>query len=569
MMMESIGPEEARAAQSRHGTWFVTAAVGLMAIAVALAWLGARHSAEDARQRAVVGELQLAVRDVNVLASLVASGNKSALTEWRARVAKLESTLAVLITGGTHNGEGITAAAGSLHARVTEFATHWTEFKRRSDTLLVASAPPAAQTAKDATQKRALEKHPSSNPPTQKPAARGNRDAELGAPAVSLLSAGHGLASRVDGIQAELDGQARTPWLHYLAVVCVLGALTALIAFAVSVRRSGQALQQTTERANAQLLDALRPALGTLHIQADPAVLADPAALGRRLSDEILAVVDGVKTLVKALDAATAEADKFAVIGHVAARALANAEQKAADTSSSLQATARRIAAVYSALSANAGETQQQCAQSVRIVNAALAANGESARSGERFRERVDALMNRHAQSATVKDELAQRLFEVADLLTQAEGFALRGGDRLDGSGATLGDDLRGYLGPSVALLKKAQELAQRMARDAAEFATELTQVDAIAQDQCRMAANGARALTDAEETVQALSAKLASMTRLASATEGSQLLSALDESVRQIEHSSASARQVLDATQNAASRIEDLAKLLNTLKPT
>ena len=567
MMMESIGLEEAREAQSRHAAWFVTAAVGLMAIAVALAWLGGRHSADDARQRAVVGELQLAVRDVNVLASLVASGNKAAPTEWRARVAQLESTLAVLMTGGTQNGEGITAAEGSLHARVTEFATHWTEFKRRSDTLF-ASASPEAQAAKDATQKRALEKRPSPNPSAQKPAARGNRDAELGASAVSLLSAGHGLARRVDGLQAELDVHARTPWLRYLAGVCVLGALTALIAFAVSVRRSGQALRQTTERANAQLLDALRPALGTLHIQVNPAVLADPAALGRRLSDEILAVVDGVKTLVKALDAATAEADKFAVIGHLAARALADAEQKAADTSGSLQGTARRIAAVYSTLSANAGETQQQCAQSVRIVNAARAANGESARSGERFRERVDALTKRHAQTIAVKNELVQRLFEAADLLTQAEGFALRAGDRLAGSGATLGDDLRGYLGPSVALLKKAQELAQRMQRDAEEFATELTQVDAIAADQCRMAANGAHVLTNAEETVQALSAKLSSMTRLASATEASQLLSALDESVRQIAHSSASARRVLDATQNAATRIEHLAKLLNTMKP-
>jgi hypothetical protein len=354
-------------------------------------------------------------------------------------------------------------------------------------------------------------------------------------------------------------------------VLCLLGALSALIAFAATAWRSGQALEQAAARSNAQLLDALRPALGTLHIQANAADLADPAALGRRLSGEIVAVIDGVKTQVKALDTATAEADKFAVVGHVAARALADAEQRAADTSSTLQAAARRIAAVYSTLSANAGEVQQQCAQSGRSVNAALVASRESTRSGERLREQVESLTKRHARSSLAfRNELAQSLFEAGDLLTQAEGFALRAGDRLASSSATatFADDLRGYLAPSVAALKKATEIAQRMEREAAELAGELSQMDAASAEQLRMVANSAHVLTGAEETVQALSAKLASMTRLASATEGSQLLSALDESVRQIAQSSASARQVLDATQNAASRIEDLAKLLNTMKP-
>lgn len=568
MMMESNELEKDRAAQWRRTVWLMIVAIALLVIAVVLAWLGSQRTTRDARQLAIVSELQLGARDVSALSSLAAAGNPEALTQLRDRVANVEAMLAVLMTGGTHKGTVIAPAAGALSARMQEFTNHWTEYKRRVDSLLV-KVSPEAQTAKDTSQRRLAEKRSPGAPPPKTATARSGRDGELSASALSLVSTGHGLAGTLDSIRTELDGHVSTPWLNYLAALCVLGAVAALTTFAVWSRRSGEALARSIEQKNAQLLDALRPAMRTMHIAADADT--DPAALGQRLSAEVVSVIDGVKTLVKALDTATAEADKFAVVGHVAARALASAEQKAAETSRSLQATARRIAAVYAALSASSSDMQGQLSQLMKIVDSALGNIRESANSSEQLRGRVEVLVKRHVLSTNLRSELAQRLFEVADRLTQAEGLALRAVDRLANAGAeavAFANDVRGCLGPSVAILKQARELALRADRETGELANELTHLGAIAANQSRNAASSAHALAGAEAAVQALSAKLSAVTRLASANEGAQLLSALDESVGQITQSSASARQVLDATQNAASRIEDLAKLLNTMKP-
>jgi hypothetical protein len=90
----------------------------------------------------------------------------------------------------------------------------------------------------------------------------------------------------------------------------------------------------------------------------------------------------------------------------------------------------------------------------------------------------------------------------------------------------------------------------------------------ASATDQSRTAGGGSYALAAAEMAVRDLSAKISSLTRLASGSESAQLLSVLDEIVRQIAQSSAAARQVLDASKNAAVHIEAMARMLNDLKP-
>jgi hypothetical protein len=286
----------------------------------------------------------------------------------------------------------------------------------------------------------------------------------------------------------------------------------------------------------------------------------------------MLAVIDGVKTLVKALDTAAAEADKFAVMGHVAAQALAAAEQKAANTGSNVQATARRISAVYAAVGAGASEAQNQCARVLELIGTGSPALKDAVRATDRLRERMETLGKSYSQTVAMQSEITQGLLELADLLTQAEGFALRGGDRLAGAGAdeavAFANDVRGYLGPSVAIVKQTTELVRRAGREADDFALALAQVAAAAGDAARTGLDGTSALDAVGIAVRELSAKIASMSRIASGSDAAQLFCALDEIVRQTEQSSTSARQVLNASQNAASHIEELSKLLNTMKP-
>src|SRR5262245_29706148 len=154
MMMESFDPANPSGAQGHRGAWWLAVAVALLTIAAGLAWFGAQRTAHDARQLAILSELQLAARDVSALSSLAAGGNQGALSQLRDRVASLESMLSVLISGGTHKGEAVSAVAGSPHARLKEFATHWGEFKRRTDALPAAILAPDAQATKDAGQKR-------------------------------------------------------------------------------------------------------------------------------------------------------------------------------------------------------------------------------------------------------------------------------------------------------------------------------------------------------------------------------------------------------------------------------
>ena len=573
MMMESIGPETARQRSGawRRGAWLVVIAGGLLVIAIVLAWSGARRTAVEALQLQKLGELQLAVREIGALSSLATSGEQAVLTRLRDRSTHLESTLAMLVSGGEHNGVAGPAADGALQARLQTFAAEWAQLKRRTDALL-AVATAEAQAAKSAIQGRVPEKRPQTSVGQKGTPPRAGRAAEPVTAAPSLLASGNALAGTLDAVRDELDGRVRTPWLLYLAAACVLGAILALGAFAMSVWRSGQALQQAAERSGAELLEALRPAMKTLHIPADAGALADPQALGQRLSNEILAVIDGVKALVKALDAAAAEADKFAVVGHVAAQALAAAEQKAADTGSNVQATARRISAVYAAVGAGASEVQSQCTRVLELVGSASPALKNAVRATDRLRESMESLVKGYAQTIAVQSEIAQGLLEVSDRLTQAEGFALRGSDRLAradaGEAVAFANDVRGYLAPSVAMLKQTTELVRGAGREADDFSIALAQAAAAAGDATRTGLHATSALDAVGIAVQELSAKIASISRIASGSDAAQLLSALDEIVRQTSQSSASARQVLDASQNAASHIEALAKLLNTMKP-
>ncbi len=576
MIMESIWLETIRergAEGWRRSAWWGVAAGALLLLALALAWSGTRSSTSAAQHVAIIGELQVGARDVSALSLLALSGDAAALVQLRDRTANVDSTLAALINGGKHKGDAVSPPPDWLQTRLNEFATRWAEFKHRTDALFVAKASAEAQAATDPKARRLPEKRLSSGPAQKATPTRGGSGSEVGVVAISLLSDGHALATAMDGIRTELDGrQARPPWLLYLALVCGLAAASVLAALVISVWRSGLALQQTATQSNAALFEVLRPALKTLHIEADATSLADPVMLGRRLSAEILVVIDGVKTLVKALAAATAEADKFAVVGHIAAQALAVAAQKAEDTGASLQATARRIAAVYAALSAGAAEAQQHCAQSLEIVATGLTTAKDSVRLADQVRDGMNGATKRYSEIVAINPEIAQALLEVTDLLTQAEGLALRAGNRLASAGASeaaaFANDVRSYLGPSVAMLKRSMELVQRVERESGELSNELAQAAAHATDQARRAGDASRAPANAESAVRELSGKIASLARLASGAETSQLLSALDEIVRQIAQSSASARQVLAASKNAADHIEALAKILNDLKP-
>ena len=572
MMMESIGPAAGRQQSDawRRHAWLLVVAGALLIVAVALAWWGARLAAIDERQLARVGELQLAARDISALSSLAASGEQAVLTRLRDRSAYLQSTLAALISGGEHNGELIAAADEALQGRLRAFATEWADFERRTVAALSAPGSAEAPAAKRAAPSRSPEKRAPA-PAGQKSAApRAGRASEPGISAVSLLGNGNALAGRLDDIRSDLDVRARTPWSLYLAAACAVGAMIALAAYSQSVWRSGQALQRSAEQSNAALVEALRPAMRTLQIHAD--ATADPQALGERLSNEILSVVDGVKTLVKALDAAAAEADKFAVLGHVAAQALAAAEQKAADTGSSVQATARRISAVYAAVGAGANDVQNQCTRVLELMRTGSPATKNAVRATDRLRESMESLVGSYARTVAMQSEITQGLLEVADLLTQAEGFALRASDRLanaaGGEAVAFANEVRGALGRSVAILKQTTELVRGAGREADDFSTALARMAADAGEAARTGLDGTSALDGVGLAVQELSAKIAAVSRIASGSEASQLLSALDEIVRQTAESSASARQVLDATHNAASHIEELAKLLNTMKP-
>lgn len=574
MMMESIGSEPTGAPSkgddSRRSARLILVAGALVIAAVALAWAHGHRDEKAIRQLALLGELQLGARDAVALSSLAIAGDPTASSRLRERSESLQAALAVLANGGTFKDEVIAPAANDLQPRLHEFSTRWAEFRQRTDALAVAAAgePKPGKEARRAPDKR------SPGASVQKAAAtRTARGAEAVAAAVSVSSSGAALVTDLDGMRAEIEARtARAPWLSYLGFACAIAALGTLGALGVSLKRSALAIERTAVESKAAVLDGLRPAMRTLNIEAGAEALADPALFGRRLSDEILVVVDGIKALVKALDTATAEADKFAVIGHAAARALAEAEQRTVQSASRLQSTARRIAAVYVALSKGAREVELQCAQVLKSAGASVTRSTDAADAVERLERELDGLAGTHGNIVAMNSEIAQGLVEIADLLTQAEGFALRAADRLAAGRAddavAFANDVRAYLGPSVTMLKQAMDLVQRHGREADDFSNALAQTTVLAGHQSRAARDAAYALDGVESATHELSAKVASMSRLAAEPEAAQLHSALDDIVRQLEQSSLSARQVIYATKNAASHIEELGKLLSTLKP-
>ena len=576
MMMESISPEQTRVPKDgehwRRSAWLVLIASGLVVAAGALVWWDDRRVASTRHQLDTVGELQLMARDITVLSSIAVAGDRAALQQLRERTEILQSAVTALINGGIHNGRIVAPAADDVQARLSEFSVRWADFRHRTDTLLAAAAP-AAKPLKDASPRRGADQRSPAAPPQKAAAARAGRGAEAGAAVASVLSAGYALATPLDGIRTELQARtAQVPWLTYLGLACAFAALVMLATLLVSIRQSAAAMRRSAVELKTSILDGLRPAMRTLRIEAGADALADPTAFGRRLSDEMLAVIDGIKVLVKALDTATAEADKFAVVGHIAAQALVDAEQRAAQTGTSLQTTVRRIAAVCATLSASAREVQQQATNLLGVVGTALTAVKDAAGAAERLRKGMDGISENHARTVAMNTEIQHGLSAIADLLMQAEGYALRAADRPPGSGAdeaaAVARDVRSYLGPSASMLKQAIELVQRHGREADACSNALAQTALLAVHPSRAALDASHALGHVEAAMGELSAKIASMSRLASPVEVSQLLSALDEIVDQVAQSSASARRVIDATKNAASHIEELAKLLNTMKP-
>ena len=573
MMMESIGIEKNRSFGGQGWlpfAWLGAAAGSLLLGAIALAWYSVHSAMASTEEQAIVGALQVGARDVAAFSALAANGDAAAVKELRERSARLDAMLTVLGDGGKHEGKTVQVAADPLHTRMREFATRWAEFKRRTETLLLLASASQAQATKDANLRRVPERA-SAKPPAQKVATGGGAGPVVSAASVSLLNEGHALAAAADTMRAELDNrQPGRRWMLSLAVACALASIAVLTVLVRSSWRSGLARERAAEQSNVAMLEVLRPAMRTLHIHADASALADPQALGRRLSDEILVVLDGIKTLVKAVDAATAEADKFAVVGHIAAQALGAAEQKAAGASANLQVTARRISAVYTALSAGATEAQQQCAQLLQTLGTGVTTGNDAARLADQARDGIGRLSKRHDQIVALTSEIAHGFGEIVDRLMQAEGLALRASSRFAGmdEAVQFANDVRSYLGPSMVMLKQATELAQRAERESGDLSKELVQVVTGCAEQSRTAANGARVLDYAEGAAREMTAKISSMSRLASGPEAAQLVAALDEIVRQIAQSSASAREVLEATSNAANRIEELAKLLNTLKP-
>ena len=103
----------------------------------------------DASQ-AIVGALQLGARDVAAFAALAASGDAAAAKELRDRTARIDALLAALTDGSNHEGKAVPPASGVLRTPLSEFATRWEEFKRRTDAVSHGASSSQAQPAKDA-----------------------------------------------------------------------------------------------------------------------------------------------------------------------------------------------------------------------------------------------------------------------------------------------------------------------------------------------------------------------------------------------------------------------------------
>lgn len=574
-MIESIWLERFRkrgGAAWPRGAWWLAAAGALVLLAGVLAWFSTHSTTDRVQQLAIMDWMQTHARDASTLSLLASSGDVAALNLLRDRTAGIDAGLAALTNGGTYDGAAVSAAAAWLQPQLNEFATAWAEFKRRSEALLSAAASTEARTTKDASPRRPPEKR-SIAVPAKKPPARAVRGTEVSAAAVSLLGDGHKLAAAIDNVRTTLLAQQPgAPWLLYLAILCALLAVSVLAVFAVSVGRRDLALRQAAERTNAAMFEVLRPAMKTLHIDADTAAVLDPVALGRRLSAEIVVVIDGIRTLVRTLETATAEAKIFAAVGRGAAQALAVAEKKGADSGANLQATVRRIAAAYGLLSASAAEAQQQGTQSLELLGIGQHSTGSFINLTEQVRKCMQRTSERYAQVVGANTKIVQGLAEISDHLTLAEGLALRTGNRFAGSGAeevaAFANDVRSTLGTSVQMCKRITILAQHVEAHCADVSTEMALAARATADQSRIAEDSVRSLGNVAIAVRELTAKIAALSRLASGAEAAQLFSTLDEIVRQIAQSSVSAQQVLNAIKNAADHIEELTKILNTLKP-